>query len=114
VIPEPGHPYEWDFTAGKSAFDVWWGVFKGMHANMGYRTLMHVYNGVGGVYGMSLGYGCPVAASWLSATDHGVFGHSNGWDYGNVVYVTGRGGDTVYDNAPLPNPGSLTMWWIHA
>lgn len=114
VIPEPGHPFEWDFTAGHSAFDVWWGVFKGMHANMGYRTLMHIYNGVGGPYGFALGNGCPVAASWLSCTDHAVFNHSNGWDYGNVVYVTGRGGDTVYDNAPLPNPGSLTMWWIHA
>lgn len=112
VIPEPGHPYEADFSSG-SAFDVWWNVFKGMRANFGYRTIMRICNGVGGSFGTKAGLGFQNVSAWLDSTDHNVFGHSNGWDYGSCVIVAGHEGDTFYNNAPLANPSVLTMWWIH-
>jgi len=114
VIPEPGHPYEWDFQSPASAFDVWWQIFKGMRGNYGYRTLMHICNGVGNSFGVKIGLGLPNLWSWLDATDHSAFNHSNGWDYGSAVIVSGHENDRLYDNAQLPNPGSLTIWWIHA
>lgn len=113
VIPEPGHAFDGDFQSG-TAWDVWWRVFKGMRANFGYRTLMHICNGVGGIFGVYAGIGCQNTSAWLSATDQGVFNHSNGWDYGSTVLVTGHEGDTIYNNSQLSPPGSLTMWWIHA
>jgi len=114
VIPEPGHPYEADFVSPHSAFDIWWGIFKGMRANYGYRTLMHICNGVGWSFGLKIGLGSSNLWSWLESTDHSAFHHSGGLDYGSAVLVSGHEGDRIYDNTQLPPPGSLTMWWIHA
>ena len=112
IIPEPGHAFGGDFTSG-TAWDVWWHLFKGLHACVGYRTLMHIWNGVSAPFATKLAMGCPVAASWLDATNSGYFGHSAGLDYGNVVYVTGHGADTLKDVTPVPSPGSLSMIWCH-
>lgn len=114
VIPQPGHPYEFDFTSPHSAFDVWWGIFKGMRGNYGYRTLMHICNGVGNLFGFRVGWGMTNVSSWLASTDLSIFAHAGGLDYGSCVIVSGHEGDCIYQNAQLPNPGSLTMWWIHA
>jgi len=115
VIPQPGHPYEWDFASG-TAFDVWWNVMKGMRGNYGYRTLMHICNGVSGSFGLKLGFGFQNLSAWLDSTDNGVFGHLDGLDYGSAVILSGREGDTLYNNNVQPNASStgLTMWWIHA
>ena len=112
VVPEPGHAYEGDFTSG-TAWDVWWHLFKGMHACFGYRTLMGIWNDVSIGFGTRLGMGCPAVSAWLDATNAGPYGHANGWNYGNTVFVTGHGGDHIYDVTPLPNAGSLTMIWCH-
>ena len=112
IIPEPGHAYGGDFTSG-SAWDVWWHLFKGVHACFGYRTLMHIWNGVSAPFATKLATGCPTVSSWLDSTNSGYFGHSSGWDYGNVVFVTGHAADTLADVTPVPSPGSLTMIWCH-
>ena len=112
IVPEPGHAFGGDFTSG-SAWDVWWHLFKGLHACVGYRTLMHIWNGVSAPFATKLAMGCPVTTSWLEATNSGYFGHSGGLDYGNVVYVTGHAADTIKDVTPLPSPGSLSMVWCH-
>lgn len=114
VIPEPGHAYDGDFQSPATAWDVWWPIFKGMRGNFGYRTIMHICNGVGGAYGLTEGLGFHNVASWLDATENNVLGHYDGDDYGSCVIVSGHEGDTLYTNTQLAPPGSLTMWWIHA
>lgn len=112
VVPVPGDGYGGNFTHG-SAFDVWWTIFKGMRGNFGYRTTMGICNGVGSNYGLLCGLGFPMVSSWLNCTASNPQGHPSGWNYGSCVIVSGHEADTFYNNSGVPNPSSLTMWWIH-
>ena len=112
VIPVPGDGFGGDYTSG-SPFGVWWGIFKGMRGNFGYHTTMGICNGVGNYYGLQIGLGFPMVSSWLNCTASNPQGHPSGWNYGSCVIVSGHEGDTFYNNSGVPNPGSLTMWWIH-
>ena len=84
-----------------------------MRGNFGYHTTMGICNGVGNNYGLQIGLGFPMVSSWLNCTASNPQGHPSGWNYGSCVIVSGHEGDTFYNNSGVPNPGSLTMWWIH-
>lgn len=47
--------------------EPWHGVFGGLHAILGYRTAMYIDDGVGFEFGMKIGKGAPVIASWISS-----------------------------------------------
>ena len=113
LVPVPGSAFGWDYTSG-SAFNVWWGVFKGMRGAYGYHVTMYICDGVGGSFGTKIGLGTPNLAAWLDSTANNRMGHPNGFGYGSAVIVSGRENDRLYDTGNLPNPSSLTMWWNHA
>ena len=113
LVPRPGSPFGADYTSG-SAFDAWWGVFKGMRGAYGYHVTMYICDGVGGSFGTKIGLGVPNLAAWLDSTANNRIGHPNGFGYGSAVIVSGRENDRLYDTGNLPNPSNLTMWWNHA
>lgn len=110
-------------TDEKTSYDVWWNVFNGLHAAMGYRTEMWINDQVSSLFGLLLSLGAPVVSSWLSTVIH-----DNDYQNGDTYYddnrnmtepmgrpsaiaVTGHGDDTVTMVSPLPRPSSLTEWW---
>ncbi len=50
--------------------NTWWNIFKGLHAVVGYRTIMYIHDNVGKPFGENLAIGMPFVSSWLSAV-HG-------------------------------------------
>jgi hypothetical protein len=113
VIPAPGDPYGGSYQSPATVLDVWYSMFKGLRGVYGYRTLMNIYNRVGGPFGKDIGYGFQNLSAWFKETDNNYFRHKNGNNYGSVVIVTGHEADRVYDTTPLKLPSSLTMWWAH-
>jgi hypothetical protein len=122
VIPSntdyPADPY--------SSFDVWWSVFNGLHAVMGYRTEMWIDDGVTTPFGQAVGNGVSVVGAWMSAVlnDQTWYKPSKGNMYldGNrgiqepmgrasSVSVCGHTDDVVWNAEDLGRPGCLFEWW---
>jgi len=122
VIPTntdyPADPY--------SSFDVWWQVFNGLHAVMGYRTEMWIDDGVTTAFGKNIARGGSVVGSWMSAvlSDQSWYAPSKGNTYvdGNrginepmgrasSISVCGHTDDVVWDVENLGRPGCLFEWW---
>jgi hypothetical protein len=57
-----------DYSAPSSdeAWAVWWNIFNGLHAVVGYRTEMWIADGVMGSFGSTIGLGAAVVSSWLN------------------------------------------------
>ena len=113
VIPAPGDPYGGAYHSPASPFDVWFNLFQGLRGTYGYHTTMNIWNGVGKAFGTDLGFGAQNLAAWFTECDNNVFHHGGGWNYGSAVLISGHEADTLYDTCPLPDPGSLTIWWQH-
>ena len=110
-IPAPGDPYAFDYQSPSGPFDVWWGVFKGLRGTYGARTTVDIYDNVGPMFALSSSLGVPNLSAWLTSEANAATGHHDNWDRACAVIVSGHEGDRIYDNNPLPIPGSLTMYW---
>ena len=125
VIPS-NTDYPNDGRGGYSSFDVWWSVFNGLHAVMGYRTEMWIHDGVTTPFGQAVGNGVSVVGAWMSAVlnDQTWYkaGKGNMYLDGNrgiqepmgrasSVSVCGHTDDVVWDGENLGRPGCLFEWW---
>jgi len=115
-------------TDESTSFDVWWNIFNGLHAVLGYRTEMWINDGVTGPFGLSIGLGAPVVSAWLNAVvsddSYGVgdatylddnFNPNKSEPMGraSAIAVCGHGDDIASDLAPLGQATCLTEWWFN-
>ena len=115
-------------TDESTSFDVWWNVFNGLHAVLGYRTEMWIGDGVTSPFALAIGLGAPMVPAWLQAV---VSDDSYGADdatylddnfnpkkiepmgRASAVAVCGHGDDTATDVEPLGRATCLTEWWFN-
>jgi hypothetical protein len=107
-----------------TSFDVWWNLFDGLHAAVGYRTEMWIADGVTGPFGFAIGLGAPVVSAWISeVAGNSSYNPDATYFDGNrditepmgrpsAIAVCGHGDDTAADVAPLTAATCLTEWWI--
>jgi hypothetical protein len=111
-----------------TSFDVWWQIFNGLHAVVGYRTVMFIDDDVLGPFGFDIGSGASVVSAWLNeaitaSSYQGDPGpkwcdckHTNTWvpmGRPSAVVPDGHGDDTAaYDIDPLNPPSVLWEFWI--
>lgn len=107
-----------------TSFDVWWNLFDGLHAAVGYRTEMWIADGVTGPFGFAIGLGAPVISAWISeVARNSSYNPDASYHDGNrditepmgrpsAIAVCGHGDDTAADVARLPAATCLTEWWI--
>jgi hypothetical protein len=112
-------------TDESTSFDVWWNIFDGLHAAVGYRTEMWIADGATGPFGFAVGLGAPVISSWINeVVSDSAYNPDTDYKDGNrgimepmgrpsAIAVTGHGDDTAHDVAPIPAATSLTEWWIN-
>jgi len=111
-------------TDESTSFDVWWNLFDGLHAAVGYRTEMWIADGVMGPFGFAIGLGAPVVPAWISEVVgnssynpdatylDGNRGITEPMGRPSAIAVCGHGDDTAADVAPLSAATCLTEWWI--
>jgi hypothetical protein len=115
VIPTPT-----DFKPEERnlAFAPWWRIFNGLHAAVGYRTIMYINDGVIPNFGRFIALGAPVVSTWLQVVHDDPFYQSgtlgaDGQPVGrpSAVTVCGREKDTVLQLENLGKPGCLQEFW---
>ena len=113
-------------TDETTSFDVWWNIFQGMHAAVGYRTEMWIDDGVTSPFGLFMGLGAPVISAWFqSIASNDLYG-ANDQTYfdGNrqitepmgrasAIAVCGHDDDTANDIGSLGPASCLTEWWFN-
>lgn len=111
-------------TDETTSFDVWWNIFNGLHAAVGYRTEMWIDDDVTGPFGFSVGLGAPVVSAWLSEVasndsyDDGDTYHDNNRNIdepmgrASAIAVCGHSDDTANDIGSLGRANCLTEWWF--
>jgi hypothetical protein len=111
-------------TDKATSFDVWWKLFDGLHAAIGYRTEMWIADGVTGPFGFAIGLGAPVVPAWISEVVgnssynpdatylDGSRGITEPMGRPSAIAVCGHSDDTAADVAPLSAATCLTEWWI--
>jgi hypothetical protein len=110
-------------TDETTSFNVWWDIFNGLHAALGYRTEMWINDQVSTLFGLLASLGAPLVPTWLQTvvSDNDYQSGDTYFD-GNrnltepmgrpsAVAVSGHGDDTLSMVSPLPRPSSLTEWW---
>jgi hypothetical protein len=117
VIPTPT-----DFKPAERhrAFAPWWRIFNGLHAAIGYRTIMYINDGVIPKFGRFIALGAPVVPTWLQVVhddpwyQSGTLG-SDGQPVGraSAVTVCGHERDTVLQLGNLGRPGCLQEFWYN-
>lgn len=115
-------------TDESTSFDVWWNIFNGLHAVLGYRTEMWINDGVTGPFGLSIGLGASVVSAWLNAVvsddsygagdatyldDNFNPNKSEPMGRASAIAICGHGDDTASDIAPLGQATCLTEWWFN-
>lgn len=111
-------------TDEATSFDVWWNLFDGLHAAVGYRTEMWINDGVTGPFGFAIGLGAPVVSAWInevvgnSSYNPDATYHDSNRDITepmgrpSAIAVCGHGDDTAADVGALAAATCLTEWWI--
>jgi hypothetical protein len=111
-------------TDESGSFNVWWNIFDGLHAVVGYRTEMWIADGVTGPFGFAIGLGAPIVSTWINevVTDSAYNPDATYTDDNrnitepmgrpSAVAVCGHSDDTAADVAPIPAATCLTEWWI--
>jgi len=111
-------------TDEPTSFDVWWEIFNGLHAVVGYRTKNYIDDDVTGPFGYDIGLGAPVVSAWLSEV-----AASDAYDDGDIYFdgnrsmkepmgrpsavaVCRHGDDTAGDVGPLGRATCLSEWWL--
>lgn len=107
---------------------MWWNIFNGLHAVMGYRTEMWINDQITSPFGLAVGLGAPVISAWLNA-----IASDNSYGAGDTIYqdgnfipskwepmgrasavaVCGHVDDTANDVAPFERPTCLTELWFN-
>ncbi len=112
-------------TDESNSFDVWWNIFNGLHAVVGYRTEMWIDDDVTGPFGFWIGLGASIVPAWLNEVagndsyDDGDTYHDDNRNIdepmgrASAIAVCGHSDDTAADVAPLPRPNCLTEWWFN-
>ncbi|MFE3002737.1 DUF6345 domain-containing protein [Nocardia sp. NPDC059246] len=112
-------------TDETTSFDVWWNIFQGMRAAVGYRTEMWINDGVTTPFGLFLGLGAPVVSAWFSSIAANSNYGANDTTYrdGNrgidepmgrasAVTVCGHSDDTATNIGSVGPAQCLTEWWF--
>lgn len=114
-------------TDESTSFDIWWGIFRGMHSVMGYRTQMTICDGVTSGFGKAVGMGAPVVSAWFQAIlNNAAYSSPNDIKYNDTnrniieprgrassVSVCGHVDDTAHNVEGLPNPTQLCEIWLN-
>ncbi|KAH0561958.1 hypothetical protein GP486_003335 [Trichoglossum hirsutum] len=96
-------PADYSTADFNQAFDVWWPVFNGLHAVMGYRSDAQVFDNEIGAVGFRIGLGAGVVFAWLEA--------ARGGGKTSAMTVCGHTDDTIFQRQNLGRPGCLQEWW---
>ena len=111
-------------TDESSSFDVWWNIFNGLHAVVGYRTEMWINDHVSWVFGVALGLGAAFVPAWLTdiSSDDS---YDDGATYfddnrrikepmgrASALVVCGHSDDIVSQVGSLGRASCLTEWWF--
>jgi Family of unknown function (DUF6345) len=111
-------------TDETTSFDVWWNIFNGLHAVVGYRTEMWINDHVTGKFGLYIGLGAAFVAAWLNdiAADDsydsgdtyfdGNRGITEPMGRASAVVVCGHTDDIVSQVGSLGRANCLTEWWF--
>jgi hypothetical protein len=111
-------------TDEATSFDVWWNIFNGLHAVVGYRTEMWIDDDVTGPFGLAIGLGAPVVPAWLNeVASNDSYDDGDTYHDGNrnidepmgrasAVAVCGHSDDTANDIGSLGRATCLTEWWF--
>lgn len=106
------------------SFDIWWKIFNGMHAVVGYRTEMWINDQVTRAFGTALGLGAAFVPAWLTdiSSDDSYDPSMTYLDTNrniqepmgraSAVVVCGHSDDTVAQLDSLGRPSCLTEWWF--
>lgn len=110
---------------GATSYDLWWNIFNGLHAALGYRTEMWINDEITSKFGFLAGLGAPMISNWLSTIinddsysptdtyfDNNV-GMTQPMGRPSAITVLGHSDDTIFDTAPLPRPSVLQQWWFN-
>lgn len=112
-------------TDESTSFDVWWNIFNGLHAAVGYRTDMWIDDDVTGPFGLSTGLGAAVVPAWLNeVASNDSYDDGDTYHDGNrnidepmgrasAVTVCGHSDDTANDIGSLGQANCLTEWWFN-
>ena len=113
-------------TDETTSFDVWWNIFQGMHAAVGYRTEMWINDGVTSPFGLSVGLGAAVVSAWFqSIASNSLYGANDAiyldanrninepMGRASAIAVCGHGDDTANDIGSLGPASCLTEWWFN-
>jgi len=115
-------------TDESTSFDVWWNIFNGLHAVLGYRTEMWINDGVTSPFAMSIGLGAPIVSAWLNAIVSDDSYGANDATYlddnfnpkklepmgrASAIAVCGHSDDTATDVEKLGRANCLTEWWFN-
>ena len=111
-------------TDEATSFDVWWNIFNGLRAVVGYRTEMWINDHVTGKFGLYIGLGAGFVSAWLNdiASDDS-YDSSMTYSDGNrgitepmgrasAVVVCGHSDDIVSQVGSLGRASCLTEWWF--
>ncbi len=116
-------PTSFDST---TSYDVWWKVFNGMRAALGYRTEMWINDEISYTFGRFAGLGAPMVSNWLSTVisddsytpistyledRHHSPGLTQPMGRPSAVTVLGHADDTIFQVSALPRPSVLQQWW---
>jgi hypothetical protein len=117
-------PKEYKPDDSHLAFDVWWNVFNGLHAAMGYRTMGQVVDWAPREAAKQIALGAGVVFAWMKAVNESprynpdnwydiskIDGSYVWWGRAAAVTVCGHTDDNVYRRENLGRPGCLQMWW---
>ena len=107
-----------------NSFDVWWNIFKGLHAVVGFRTEAFIDDGVPGPFGGDIGHGAAIVSAWIhevlsSSAYQGdsMYCDSNRhimepFGRPSAVVVDGHQDDTVTMTDPIISYNTLWEFWI--
>jgi hypothetical protein len=112
-------------TDEATSFDIWWKIFKGLHAVVGYRTEMWIDDDVMGPFGFMMGLGAAVVPAWLhevssnDSYDDGATYHDDNRNMtepmgrASAVVVCGHSDDTANNIGNIGAANCLTEWWFN-
>lgn len=112
-------------TDEATSFDVWWNIFNGLRAVVGYRTEMWINDHVTGKFGLMIGLGAAFVPAWLndiSADDSydpsqtyldDNRGIREPYGRASAVVVCGHSDDIVSQVGSLGRASCLTEWWFN-
>jgi hypothetical protein len=111
-------------TDEATSFDVWWDIFNGLRAVVGYRTEMWINDHVTGRFGLYIGLGAAFVPAWLNdiASDDSYDPSQTYFDgdrnmtepmgRASAVVVCGHSDDIVSQVGSLGRASCLTEWWF--